>query len=54
MSFFSDYNKIFDERRIANLDRKIEKKGRQRRANLQEALALTNRREKLLGQAPSR
>ena len=54
MGIFADYNKVFDERRIASLDRQIEKKGRQRRANLKEALALTNRREALLGQAPSR
>ena len=54
MGIFADYNRIFDERRIAKIDRKIEKKGRQRRANLKEALALTNRREALLGQDPSR
>ena len=54
MGLLSDYNKIFDERRIAKIDRKIEKKGRQRRSNLNEALALVNRREALLGQAPSR
>ncbi len=54
MGMLADYNRIFDERRIAKLDRKIEKLGRDRRANLKRGLELTNRREKLLGQDPSR
>ena len=58
MGIVSDYsrifNEIFDERRIAKLDKKIQNLGIARRANLKKALELTNRREKLLGQEPSR
>ena len=54
MTFLSDYNKIFDERRIANIDKQIQALGLKRRANLKQALELTNRRERLLGQALSK
>ena len=54
MGFVTDYNRIFDERRIAKLDKKIQALGNARRVNLKQALALTNQREALLGQALSR
>ena len=54
MGIVQDYNRIFDERRIAKIDKQIQELGLARRANLKKALELTNRREELLGQAPSR
>ena len=54
MGMLADYNRIFDERRVARLDKKIQNLGVARKANLNKALSLTNRREALLGQAPSR
>ncbi len=54
MGIVSDYNRIFDERRIAKIDKQIQDIGIQRKALLKQGLELTNRREQLLGQAPSK
>ncbi len=50
----TDYNRIFDERRVAKLDLKICQIGLKRRLLIKEALKLTNRRENILGQKPTR
>ena len=54
MSLLSDYNRIFDARRIAKLDRGINDLSIKRKALIKKGLELTNRREKLLGQVPSK
>lgn len=53
MGIVTEYNKVFDYRRIAKLDREIAKCGEKRREWQKKALDLVHQREKLLGQKPT-